>query len=170
MSDNDIALRQEKVARYLALGHKPAAIAARLGVTPETVRLDVKLITASWKSSPLAVIRADEWMGRIIQLHETVISEAYEAWVESRQPVETTTFKQGKGGEATGISRTTRAGDPSFLQTIQKSSSEIAKMLGLYAYNPSVVNFNVQNLSDDQLHRLIAGEDPNKVVDGQVLK
>lgn len=169
MSDNDTALRQEKVARYLALGHKPLAIAARLGISVDTVRTDVKLIQASWKTSPLATIRADEWMGRVISLHEMVISEAYEAWIASRQPVETTTYRKGKSGEATGLTSTTRAGDPAYLATIQKSSSEIAKLLGLYAFNPSTVNFNVQNLSDDQLHRLIAGEDPTKVVEGQVV-
>lgn len=175
MTTSDQQLRQEKVGRYLALGLKPVQIAARLGVTDATIQNDVRTIRSAWRASPLALIRADEWMGRQIAIHEQVIIEAFDAWNRSKEPVETVTSEQrgkrrGENDEVSatkaGMKRVTQTGDPQFLRVMQQSSAEIAKLLGLYAYRPRTLNFNVSSLTDEQLTRLIAGEDPAQVVNG----
>lgn len=158
-----LVLRRQIVAERYLRGEYQSQIAQALGITQQQISQDLKVVRAAWLASTLRDFDAlkSEQLAKV----DAVEVEAWDAWARSKQPREVTVTEQTEGASATrkaSVRREGQAGDPRFLERIQKCIEQRCDILGLHA--PKRYKFDWETLSDRQLERLAAGDDPLAVM------
>lgn len=166
--------RQEVAVRYLK-GEQQYDIGRALGMSQAQVSMDLKAVRELWLASTLRDFDAikSEQLAKVDQVE----IEAWQAWQRSQQPREVSLTEQAEGGEVmapdgtlkpksptrkASMRREGQAGDPRFLERIQKCIDQRCTILGLNA--PAKFSFDWDRFSDDQLARLAQGETPLQVM------
>ncbi len=103
----------------------------------------------------------EEKYAQLAQLRHTV-AEAMLAWERSKQANKTVTRKAPGGDSAatTMVRMEDTDGDPRYLQVANQARADLRKLLGLDAPTKVVNLDQLDTATDDQLERIIAGEDP----------
>lgn len=158
------ALRAEIYTRYIC-GRSQYKIASELGISQQAVAAHIK--KAREASRVMMESRRDERLAELTKIRD----EAWAAWARSQQPAETTVTERIDGGSGEGaprlkatVRREGQAGDASFLAQIQKAIEQERALLGLDAPKKAQISIDWPSLSDDQIARLAAGEDPSEVL------
>lgn len=156
--------RQHVAARYLK-GAMQSEIAREVGVTQSQVSLDLKALRQLWLAS--AVRDFDEAKAQELAKIDQIEIAAWRSFEKSLEPREITLTEGTEGGDRTptrkaSVRREGSAGDPRWLQVIQKCVDTRCQILGLFA--PTRFRIDWEHLSEEQLLRLAAGDDPQQVV------
>ena len=170
-----VADRRHRVAARYLQGEYQSAIARELGVSQAQVSLDLKAMRALWLQS--AMRDFDTLVSEQLAKIDRVEVAAWEAYARSLLPREITVTEQSEGGEAVDEDGTKRpksptrkasmrregqAGDPRFLERVQKSIDQRSALLGLEA--PKRIKIDWDALTDEQMLRLANGERPDLVL------
>ena len=145
-------------------GKTQASIAELLGVSQSQISQDLKAIRRVWVKE--AVRDFDELKSRELAKIDRLELEYWEAWKRSQEDAEVETEKAiGDKEKPTRVEKSKRkegqAGDPRFLQGVQWCIEQRCKILGLNAPTKTQnLEIDYSELSDDELDRIIAGEDP----------
>ena len=134
-----ILQRRKTVASRYLHGEPQWQIANSLEVTQQTVSLDLKAIRAEWLAD--AKQDYDEIVGQELANLREVERQAWEAWTRSCQNAETMKArmrKRARVGDDDGESFTEKtskgqAGDPRFLDVINRCRERRCKILGIEA-------------------------------------
>lgn len=176
-SETQIAAHRAEIARRYLRGDYQAAIAADLGVSQQTVSLDLKAIRAAWLAAAIRdfdAARAEE-LARI----DAVERAAWEGWQRSTEdkhisiqeqyddPVAGTDAKgapviKTKTRKHARLQKEGQAGSPAFLNVILSCVERRCSILGLDAPKRFVINWD--ELTEEQEERLARGEPPEKVL------
>lgn len=124
----------------LILQRKPQAeISQLLGVSPQQISQDVKLLKRRWRER--AVVDFHEFLAEELALTYQVEAEAWRGWNRSTKDAITKTqeAKDGKEGREQSVKVRTvgQAGDPRFLAAVLECSKRRLELMGLL--NPSEV-------------------------------
>jgi hypothetical protein len=137
--------RREEVAQRYLRGENQYQIAEVVGVTQQQVSLDLKAIREAWLQS--AIRDFDEAKSEQLAKIDVIEAEAWQAWERSRQPREVTLTEQTegeRGSRKASVRREGRAGDPRFLERVQKCIEQRCTILGFGTPAAStVVNLQV---------------------------
>jgi hypothetical protein len=161
-AQNDAAIlnrRKEVAAAYLR-GEYQSDIAARFGVTQQQISKDLSSIRAAWLAS--AVRDFDAARAQELAKIDAVEREYWRAWERSQEDKEIEFEETGIKGSRSGSRREGQAGNPSFLAGILTCIERRCAILGLDAPKRFIIKWD--ELSDDQIDRLAAGEPPEKVL------
>ena len=129
------AERQQQVAALYLEGYRQTQIAEQLGVNQSVVSRDLAAVKDRWLESALFdfdAIRARE-LARI----DRIEIAAWEGWRRSCEKAVTETIKDKPGGRETGLRRVAQAGDPRFLDQVQKCIAQRCNLLG---FSPDMPN------------------------------
>jgi hypothetical protein len=136
--------RQDVAQRYLR-GEHQHEISRAVGVTQQQISLDLKAIRAEWLQS--AIRDFDEAKSEQLAKIDLTEAEAWAAWERSKQPREVTLTEQTegeRGSRKASVRREGRAGDPRFLERVQKCIEQRCTILGFGTPAAStVVNLQV---------------------------
>ena len=91
--------------------------------------------------------------------------EYWDAWARSQEEAETRTVTKDSKGGSTVDRYEGQVGDSRFLSGVQWCINKRCEILGLNAASRNI-NFDVTDLSDDQLERVASGEDVWNVIAG----
>lgn len=169
------AERRQHVAKLYLQGKYQAEIARQLGVSQQQISKDLRMLHRQWRASAIRDFdaRQEQELAKIDLLERT----AWEAWECSLHPRELTLTEQTEGGDVpdehgkvhpkspvrrASVRRENQAGDPRFLERIDKCIERRCAILGLEA--PKRFHVDWDRLTDTQLARLAAGEDPLRVM------
>jgi hypothetical protein len=155
--------RQHVAAAYLQ-GQSQSQIAKAFSVSQQQVSLDLKAIRALWLQAALQDFdaRKAEELARI----DAVEQAAWRSFEKSLEPREITMTEQAEGNTTTrkaSVRREGTAGDPRWLERIQKCIDQRIGILGLNA--PTRFRIDWEALDDDQLRRLAEGANPQQVIE-----
>lgn len=153
--------RQEIASRYLR-GEYQADIARDLGISQQTVSLDLKAIRAAWLAS--SIRDYDAAIAQELARIDEVEREYWSAWEKSKQDKEITYQEAGGDGHKKKVSlrREGQAGMPAFLDGVLKCIERRCRLLGLDALDRFIIDWD--SLTPEQMNRLAAGEPPQKVL------
>jgi DNA-binding CsgD family transcriptional regulator len=165
--DQILAHREQIAARYLR-GEYQVEIAAALGISQQQVSYDLKAIRAAWLAS--AVRDFDALKAQELAKIDAVEREYWLAWERSKKDKE---ISVQEGGEVDPQTRKPRikkvvmrkegqAGNPAFLAGVLTCIERRCSILGLDAPKRFVIRWD--DLTDEQIDRLAAGEPPEKVL------
>lgn len=162
-----LEMRRADVARRYLQGQTQGQIAADLGVHQSQVTRDLKTLRQRWQEQ--AADQTGRWIAQELARLAALEAEAWAAWQRSRQnavkEIEETTedgFRQRK--ETTG-----QAGDPRFLDQVQKCVQQRRDLLGLDAPKRTELSgpgsgpipvASVSEMDDEQLLRIAARGGP----------
>ncbi len=161
--------RERQVWELRMKGWTHEMIAEELGLERSTITKMLGRLSLA-ASKELTGTLIEEKMAQLGQLRH-VVAEAMEAWERSKQVDKTMTTrnlqatdKAGKtktvgGGEVT-VKVTEVDGDPRYLQVANQARADIRKMLGLDSPMKILDLTRLESATDEQLERIIAGEDP----------
>lgn len=136
--------RREQIAALYVRGQYQTEIARQLHVTQQQVSLDLKIIRAQWRASAIRDFDAAKELE--LQKLDALEREAWQAWERSKQPREITLTEQTEGAEVVlpdgetrpraairkaSVRRDATAGDPRYLEQIQKCIAQRCALLGL---------------------------------------
>jgi transcriptional regulator with XRE-family HTH domain len=136
--------RRHQIARRYLQGSMQSQIARELGVSQQQISYDLKAIRAAWLAS--LVRDFDEAKATELAKLDLLEHEAWSAWTRSQQPREMTLTEATEGGEIfapdgtlrpkpptrkASVRREGQAGDPRFLQVVQKCIDQRCAILGL---------------------------------------
>jgi hypothetical protein len=136
--------RRQVVARLYLQGQMQSAISRAVGVSQGQVSYDLTAIRAAWLAS--LVRNFDEAKAKELAKLDLLEHEAWSAWMRSQQPREMTLTEATEGGEVlapdgtlrpkpptrkASVRREGQAGDPRFLERIQKCIDQRCAILGL---------------------------------------
>lgn len=166
--DQILEQRQQIAARYLR-GEYQSDIARDLGISQQQVSYDLKAIRATWLAS--AVRDFDSAKAQELARIDEVERAAWEGWRRSMQDKEIENL-EGDGTldpktrkpKVTKVTkrREGQAGSPAFLNTVLTCIERRCAILGLDAPKRFVIKWD--ELTDEQIDRLAAGEPPEKVL------
>ena len=165
--DQILVHREQIAARYLR-GEYQADIARALGISQQQVSYDLKAIRAAWLAS--AVRDFDALKAQELAKIDAVEREYWLAWERSKKDKE---ISVQEGGEVDPQTRKPRikkvvmrkegqAGNPAFLAGVLTCIERRCAILGLDAPKRFVIRWD--DLTDEQIDRLAAGEPPEKVL------
>lgn len=167
-----------EVARMYLRGETQQAITDELNrryyttdpLSRQAIGYDIKVLITRWRHAAFRDIneRKAEELARIDALER----EYWTAWENSLNQFESKIIKgKGKAGTGAGpetMEQTTRTedrnGDPRYLQGVQWCISKRCEILGISGRSAAVLNIDLSTLTDDQLRRVAAGEDPVQVL------
>ena len=166
--------RQEVAQRYLR-GEQQYDIGRALGVSQAQISLDLKVVRELWLASTLRNFDAlkSEQLAKIDQIEIA----AWQGWERSLQPREVSLTEATEGGEILGddgkprpkapsrkasVRREGQAGDPRFLERVQKCIDQRCTILGLN--EPTRLTIQWEALTEAQLERLARGDAPQAVL------
>lgn len=161
-SQQDTALlqrRQEIAAAYLR-GEYQTDIAERFGVSQQQISKDLAAIRAAWLAS--AVRDFDALKAQELAKIDAVEREYWLAWERSKKDKETEYREDSSKGFKSGKRREGQAGNPAFLAGVLTCIERRCAILGLDAPKRFVIKWD--DLTDEQIDRLAAGEPPEKVL------
>lgn len=182
-----ITERRRIVAERYIKGDTQEAIAGALGLNQATISRDLKAIRAAWLISSIRdfdAAKAEE-----LQKIDQVEREAWAAWSrstedkeitaqqEDTEPGDTIVTKDKEGNEQikagpervrrrVSLRREGQAGNPAFLTIVLTCVERRCAILGLDAPRRFLLAWD--ELTDEQIDRLAAGESPERVI-GKVL-
>ena len=154
-----LADRQTIAERYLR-GDYQEAIARDLGISQQQVSYDLKAIRAAWLAS--AVRDFDAAKAQELAKIDAVEREYWLGWERSQKPKEIEYSEDTSKGLKSGKRREGQAGNPAFLAGILTCIERRCAILGLDAPKRFVIKWD--ELTDEQIDRLAAGEPPEKVL------
>ena len=165
--DQILAHREQIAARYLR-GEYQVEIAAALGISQQQVSYDLKAIRAAWLAS--AVRDFDALKAQELAKIDAVEREYWLAWERSKKDKEISVQEGGEVDPQTRKPRIKkvvmrkegRAGNPAFLAGVLTCIERRCAILGLDAPKRFVIRWD--DLTDEQIDRLAAGEPPEKVL------
>ena len=157
--DQILAHREQIAARYLR-GEYQVEIAAALGISQQQVSYDLKAIRAAWLAS--AVRDFDALKAQELAKIDAVEREYWLAWERSKKDKETEYSEDSSKGFKSGKRREGQAGNPAFLAGVLTCIERRCAILGLDAPKRFVIRWD--DLTDEQIDRLAAGEPPEKVL------
>jgi hypothetical protein len=149
--------RRQQIATRYVHGELQASIAQGLGVSQQRISQDLMVIRQHWLASSIRdfdILKAEQ-LAKV----DAVEREAWAAWQRSQQPREVTVTEQTDGEKPSrkaSMRREGQAGDPRFLERVQKCIDQRCEILGLHAAKKFVIDWDT--LSDEQLERLARGE------------
>lgn len=167
--DTTIAERRQHVAAAYLRGDYQSDIAARFGISQQQVSLDLKAIRAAWLAS--AVRDFDAARAQELAKVDEVEKEYWLAWERSKKDKEIAVQEtDGTQDERTRKPRIKKAmlrkegqsGNPAYLVGILACIDKRCAILGLDAPKRFVIKW--EDLTDEQIDRLAAGEPPEKVL------
>jgi hypothetical protein len=171
----EITERRALVSALYLSGRNQMEIAAELGVDQSTISRDLTSIQDLWKSQ--AVARIDYAKGQELAKIDRLEREYWEAWENSKGKHIKTSKKviqtPGKGEaipeerlrQEASSTEVELLGNPQYLAGVQWCIDKRCQILGVNAPKQSQnINIDVTELSDEQLSRIAAGEDPLYVV------
>lgn len=166
--DTEVLSRRTEVARRYLQGEMQEQIAQSFGVTQGQISQDLKAIRAAWLAS--AVRDFDALKAQELAKIDAVEREYWLAWERSKKDKE---ISVQEGGEVDPQTRKPRikkvvlrkegqAGNPAFLAGVLTCIERRCSILGLDAPKRFVIRWD--DLTDEQIDRLAAGEPPEKVL------
>lgn len=136
--------RREHIASLYLQGRSQASIAKELQVTQQQISYDLKQLHKAWQASALVDIHARKAIE--LQKIDAIERAAWEGWERSIPPREITITEAAEGGEIilgdgtkvpkaptrkASVRRENQAGDPRFLERIQKCIDQRCAILGI---------------------------------------
>jgi hypothetical protein len=167
--DTTTEARRTEVARRYLRGEMQAEIARDYGVNQAQISRDLAVIRAAWLASAIRdfdTARAEE-LAKI----DAVEAEYWLAWERSKKDKEIAVQEtDGTQDERTKRPRIKKAylrkegqsGNPAYLAGVLSCIERRCKILGLDA--PERFKIQWDDLTDEQIDRLAAGEPPTKVL------
>ena len=166
--DTEVLARREDVARRYLQGQTQSEIADVFGVSQAQISKDLAAIRAAWLAS--AVRDFDALKAQELAKIDAVEREYWLAWERSKKDKE---ISVQEGGEVDPQTRKPRikkvvmrkegqAGNPAFLAGVLTCIERRCSILGLDAPKRFVIRWD--DLTDEQIDRLAAGEPPEKVL------
>lgn len=166
--DTEVLARREDVARRYLQGQTQSEIADVFGVSQAQISKDLAAIRAAWLAS--AMRDFDAAKAQELAKIDTVEREYWLAWERSKKDKE---ISVQEGGEVDPQTRKPRikkvvmrkegqAGNPAFLAGVLTCIERRCAILGLDAPKRFVIRWD--DLTDEQIDRLAAGEPPEKVL------
>lgn len=158
----EIAYRRQKVAELYLRGDYQTTIAQALGIDQAQVSRDLKALRALWLQS--AVRDFDAARAQELAKIDEVERAAWEAWQRSTQDKEIAYQEAGVDGKKKKVSlrKEGQAGSPAFLSVILTCIERRCAILGLDAPKRFMIKW--EELTEEQIDRLAAGEAPEKVL------
>lgn len=165
--DQILVHREQIAARYLR-GEYQVDIARALGISQQQVSYDLKAIRAAWLAA--AVRDFDALKAQELAKIDAVEREYWLAWERSQKDKEIATQEGGEVDPQTkkprikkvSLRKEGQAGNPAFLAGVLTCIERRCAILGLDAPKRFVIRW--EELSDEQIDRLAAGEPPEKVL------
>jgi hypothetical protein len=136
--------RRRRIAACYIQGQSQHEIAQKLTITQQQVSYDLKALRALWLQESLQDFDARKALE--LQRIDAIERAAWEGWERSQQPREMTLTEATEGGEVfapdgtllpksptrkASVRREGQAGDPRFLERIQKCIDQRCAILGL---------------------------------------
>ncbi len=151
--------REEIAARYLR-GEYQADIAALLGISQQQVSYDLKAIRATWLAS--AIRDFDAAKAQELAKIDAVEREYWLGWERSQRDKKIEYSEHNTNGFKDSTRKEGQAGNPAFLSGILACIERRCAILGIDAPKRFVIKW--EDLTDEQIDRLAAGEPPEKVL------
>lgn len=180
-STTEVAHHRKIIAQRYLRGDYQADIARDLGIAQGTVSKDLAAIRAAWLKS--AVRDFDALKAQEIAKIDEIEREAWLAWERSKKDKEVSLTEQVDGDGALTVTeypdgrtvtsrvkrkarmtRTGQVGDSTYLNVVLSCIERRCKILGLDAPQKFNITINWDELTEEQIDRLAAGEDPQKVL------
>ena len=158
--DTEVLARREDVARRYLQGQTQSEIADVFGVSQAQISKDLAAIRAAWLAS--AMRDFDAAKAQELAKIDTVEHEYWLAWERSKKNKETKYSEDSSKGFKSGERRESQAGNPAFLAGVLTCIERRCSILGLDAPKRFVIKWD--DLTDEQIDRLAAGEPPEKVL------
>jgi transcriptional regulator with XRE-family HTH domain len=160
--DTEVLSRRAEVARRYLQGEMQEELARAFGVTQGQISHDLKAIRAAWLAA--AVRDFDALKAQELAKIDAVEREYWLAWERSKQDKEIAIQEAGadKKVKKATLRKEGQAGNPSFLAGVLTCIERRCAILGLDAPKRFIIKWD--ELSDDQIDRLAAGEPPEKVL------
>ncbi len=161
--------RDKLMWAYRMKGWTHEMIADELGLERSTVTKALGRLSLA-ASKELTGTLIEEKYAQLAQLRHTV-AEAMEAWERSKQVDKTMTTQSDQATDSKGATKTLPGGkvtvkiqevdgDPRYLDVANRARADIRKLLGLDAPTKIINLDRLDSATDEQLERIIAGEDP----------
>jgi hypothetical protein len=155
-----IARRRAQVADLYLRQKSQTEIAAELGVTQQTISLDIKAIQEGWQTS--AITSFTEAKFRELARIDTLEREYWASWEASKEDKETHTTEKTAPTERPGVNKGARlkvqvrkqerTGDPRYLNGVQWCIDKRCQIIGLEApLKQLTFNKDVSKMSDEEL-------------------
>jgi len=156
------AARRQQVASLYVRGNYQSEIAKALGISQAQVSYDLQAVQRAWLASSIRDFDAlkAEQLAKI----DAVERNSWEAWTRSQQPRESTLQESVDGKRKMSRRLENQAGDPRFLERIQKCIDQRCEILGLHGTKRYHIDWD--SLSDEQLIRIASGEEIAQVLGG----
>jgi multidrug efflux pump subunit AcrA (membrane-fusion protein) len=142
-------------------GKTQQEIADELDVSREQIKYDLKAIQQRWQET--TTFNLDEAKAKELSKVDNLERTYWEAWERTLGERTKSRVERQGAGETTrdksSIERESLLGDPRFLQGVQWCIERRCDILGLYAPKRQIYDFNMKDLSEEQLERLSRGED-----------
>jgi predicted transcriptional regulator len=125
------AHRRHFVAERYLKGATQYEIASEFGVSQAQISMDLSTIREAWLQSSIRDF--DEAKSEQLAKIDVIEAEAWQAWERSRQPREVTLTEHTEGDKESrkdSVRREGRAGDPRFLERVQKCIEQRCGILG----------------------------------------
>jgi hypothetical protein len=158
----------ETISELTLQGVKQSVIAERLGISQQQISYDLREVKKRWQAA--STLSYDDYVAQELETLKLVQREGWEAWKRSQQPRKNSSAAvRERSGEAFSekeAKEESRDGNPRFLDTVLFAMERRAKLIGLDKPSRAVVtntNYDVGNLTDEQLDRLINDESPEQV-------
>jgi len=158
--DTTVEYRRQEVARRYLKGELQAQIAQSFGVSQQQISQDLRAVRALWLAA--AVRDFDAARAQELAKIDAVEREYWSAWERSQQDKESEFEENGPKGRRTGSRSEGQAGNPAFLDGVLKCIDKRCQILGLDAPKRFVIKWD--ELTEEQIDRLAAGEPPEKVL------
>jgi len=122
---------QVRISEMLAMGKSQKQIAAELGLTRSTVCRDVKRIERA--RLMFMVKNLDKLRQAELAKIDLMEKEAWAAWEQSKTEKQKVSVTKGTNMKKSQFTKEQRAGDPRYLEIVQKCMDRRAELLGLNA-------------------------------------
>jgi predicted transcriptional regulator len=145
--------RRMLVAEMYKAGKTQMEIAESLGVNQSNISRDIRHLVKGWWQSGLYDIH----LARKIELDKlnALEEEYWKGWVRSCKDAETVTVRESPAGTENTTQTKGQAGDPRFLEGIQRCVEQRIKLLGLNEpENINLVNFDLDEWKKQRQARL----------------
>ena len=158
--ETEVLSRREQVARLYLQGNTQSEIAQQFGVSQMQISKDLAVIRSAWLQSAVRDFDAAR-AGELAKIDE-VEREYWAAWKRSQEDKEIIFEEHGVKGKRSGSRTEGQSGNPAFLAGVLTCIERRCAILGLDAPKRFVIKWD--ELSDEQIDRLAAGEPPEKVL------
>jgi hypothetical protein len=156
-----VAERRRKVAEMYLTGTTQAEIGKAVGVSRQTIHVDLKHIHADWLKS--ALMPFDKLKARELARIDRLEREHWAAWDRSQKEYQATLTEKKEGSDSKDdytkaqVRKEQRVGDKAFLTGIQWCIEQRLKIFGVYAAQRVALTWEEEARG--------AGLDPDQIVE-----